>query len=323
MKLTLAFVFATAFAGAISAAPIRHDFLALDEGLGDLMHVDESKPARNWLVNVGHSLPRDMQLEGGGKLLISHDQGYSEYDIATGRKLKDVALYHDVSSVRRLPNGHLLIAGVDFDGKKLNRGHDAIGDPTGRHVLFVEYDADGNAVARVNYIGDYLRVVRETASGTFLCPCNDRFREADGQGNWIHDFPVPGFRHAWKAVRLADGKMLMSGGFGAFMAETDPSGAVLRHFGGVGQVPAEIHPYFYGLFQLLPNGNVVAANWQGHRAGHNYSGEQLVEFDPAGKVVWTWSDRAFVSSVQGVLVLDGLDIQKLHDEREGLMAPLP
>lgn len=311
-----------ALAAGAAGAPIRHDFLALDEGLGDLMHVDQAHPARNWLVHIGHPLPRDMQLEGQGRLLISHDAGYCEYDIASGRRLTDVARFHDVSSVRRLANGHLLIAGVDFDGKKLNRGHEAVGDPTGRHVLFVEYDAAGRAVARATYVGDYLRIIRETAAGTFLCACNTEFKEADGRGNWIHEYPVPGFRHAWEGVRLADGRMIMSGGYGAFLVVLGPAGEILRRFGGPDQVAPEIHPHFYGLFQLLPDGHIVAANWQGHHAGHNDEGEQLVEFDADGRVVWTWSDRAFVSSVQGVLVLDGLDPARVYDQREGLMAPI-
>lgn len=312
-----------ALAGSAGAAPIRHDFLALDEGLSDLMRVDEFNPAQNWLVHIGHPLPRDMQLEGGGRLLISDDQGYCEYDIATGRRLKDVALYHDVSSVRRLANGHLLIAGIDFDGQKLNRGHDAVGDPNGRHVLFVEYDQDGRPLQRTTYVGDYLRVIRQTATGTFLCGCNTAFKEADGHGRWLRGFSVTGFRHAWKAVRLADGRMFMSAGYGAFMVELDPQGNVLWKFGDAAHVPADVQPHFYGLFQLLPGGDVVVANWQGHGPGHNDQGDQLLEFDGRGRVVWRWSDRAFVSSVQGVLILDGLDPSRLYDEREGIMAPIP
>jgi hypothetical protein len=316
----------------LGAAPLQHDFLALDEGLSDVMHVNEANPKQNWLVHIGHDLPRDMQLEGGGRLLISHDRGYGEYDIATGKLIKDVAIYHDVSSVRRLPNGNLLMAGVDFDGKKLNRGHDPVGDPTGHHVLFVEFSPDGQVVRRTTYIGDYLRLVRQTEAGTFLCACNTLFREADGNGNWIRDIPVAGFQHAWEALRLPNGNTLMSAGFGtsippgkggsSFMAEVDAAGTLVHRYGDSHQVPARVHPYFYAMFQLLPNGDVVIANWQGHFAGHNNSGSQLIELDPQGNLVWEWSDRAFVSSLQGVLVLDGLDRSVLNDERHGVMAPV-
>jgi hypothetical protein len=49
---------------------------------------------------------------------------------------------------------------------------------------------------------------------------------------------------------------------------------------------------------------------------------QLLEFDAAGHLVWQWSDSSRISSLQGVLVLDGLDLEKLHDEREGMMKPI-
>ncbi len=319
-------------AAALNAAPVQHDFLALDEGLSNVLHVNEANPKQNWLVHIDHLLPRDMQLEGGNRLLISHDNGYAEYDIATGKLLKDVGLYHDVSSARRLANGNILVAGVDFDGKKLNRGHDPVGDPKGRHVLFVEYGPDGREVSRTTYVGDYLRLVRETAAGTYLCACNTLFREADGKGNWIRDIPVAGFQHAWKALRLPSGNTLMSAGFGtsippgkggsSFMVEVDPAGAVVHRFGAGNEVPARIRPYFYAMFQLLPNGDVVIANWQGHGGGHQNSGSQLVELDAQGQLVWEWSDRSFVSSLQGVLVLDGLDRTVLNDERSGVMAPV-
>ena len=75
------------------------------------------------------------------------------------------------------------------------------------------------------------------------------------------------------------------------------------------------------MFQLLPDGNIVLANWQGHGPGFGGSGVQLLEFNPAGEMVWSWSKPDLISSLQGVLVLDGLDSSKLHDERDGIMSP--
>jgi hypothetical protein len=314
----------------VRAGPIQHDFIAIDEGLSNLMRIDEKEPAKNWLVHISKAHPRDLQLVGNGRLLVSHDQGYSEYDLRTGQLLKDISLYHDVSSVRRFPNGHTLIVGVDLDLPKKNKGDNPLGDPTGRHVIFADFDASDHLVSRITYVGDYSRLVRETAQGTYLCGSNTLFREGDGKGNWIREIPVEGFAHAWKAVRLPNGDTLMSSGYGtsrqngsAFMVEVDAAGKIIRKFGAATDVPAGVHPYFYGTFQLLPNGDVVVANWQGHGAGRNYSGVQILEFDPKGAIVWEWSDRAFVSSMQAVLVLDGLDTALLHDERNGIMEPLP
>ena len=92
--------------------------------------------------------------------------------------------------------------------------------------------------------------------------------------------------------------------------------------GGKEQVPEKVRPFFYAMFQLLPNGNVLLANWQGHGPGFGNSGVQLLEFHPAGEIVWTWSKADLISSLQGVLVLDGLDTARLHDERSGVMSPV-
>ncbi len=97
---------------------------------------------------------------------------------------------------------------------------------------------------------------------------------------------------------------------------------MVRKFGGKEAVPEKVRPFFYAMFQLLPNGHVVLANWQGHGPGFGGSGVQLLEFDPAGELVWTWSKAELISSLQGVLVLDGLDTGKLHDERGGVMGEL-
>jgi hypothetical protein len=320
-----------ALAGPLAAAPIQHDFLAIDEGLSNLLHVDEADPAQNWRVHIGKEQPRDLQLEGGGRVLISHDLGYCEYDIATGQRLKDVSDFHDVSSVRRLPNGNLLIAGVDFDRPKTHRGDGPLGDPQGRHVIFTEFDPSGRIVRRSAYGGDFLRLIRETATGTFLCGCAGALKEADGAGHWIREIPVAGFQHPWMGVRLPDGSVLMSAGHAtpvppqktasSFLVVVDAAGKPIRRFGAADQVPERVHPDFYAMFQVLPNQDLVVANWQGHGAGHNQTGVQILEFDPQGAIVWEWSDRASVSSVQGVLVLDGLDRALLHDERSGVMQP--
>jgi hypothetical protein len=321
--LTLSKILLLALLGAASlgAATIKHDFLAIDEGISNLLHIDENDPAKNWIVKVAPQLPagmtrparwnpapRDMQLVGGGRVLISHDAGFSEFDIASGKLLKEVATYKGVATARRLPNGHTLIAGVDLDNSK--------------GVVVLELD-DANAVKQKTvFPGDYVRLIRETAQGTWLIMNNTMIREGDRSGKLLHEWTVPGFQHAWKAVRLPNGHIISAAGYGAFMVELDDAGAVVRKFFTKETEPADVNVNFCAMFQLMPNGNIVLANWQGHGPGHGASGKQIVEIEPAGKVVWTWSDAKIISSMQGVLVLDGLDLGKLHDERTGIMAPL-
>lgn len=291
-----------------ATAPIKHEFIAIDEGLATLLHVDENDPAKDWKISAPHPTPRDMQLIGGGRVLIGHDAGYSEFEIATGKMLKDVALYKGVTSARRLPNGGTLLVGVNLDG--------AAG------VVAVEIDPANTVVHKTVFAGTYVRLMRETAQGTWLMMNDTMIREVKPDGATLHEWTVPGFRHAWKAVRLPNGHTLASAGFGAFMIELDSAGAAVRKFGGKENMPAEVNPNFYATFQLLPNRHIVVANWQGHGPGHGSSGVQLLEFDREGAVAWKWSDASRISSLQGVLVLDGLDTSVLHDERNGMMAPL-
>jgi hypothetical protein len=287
---------------------IQHEFLAIDEGHATLLHINERDPSKNWIVPIGQPAARDMQLIGGGKILIGHHHGYSEFDIALGRLTKEFKSLEGVTAVRRQPNGHTLIAGVDIPGAK--------------GVAVLELDANDREIHRAIFPGDYVRLIRQTEQGTYLMSCNDRIREGSRDGTYLREFPVEGFYHAWKSLRLPNGNLLVTAGYGAFVVELGPNGNILRKFGGKDQVPEAVRPFFYAMFQLLPNSHLVLANWQGHGPGFGQSGVQLLEFNPAGEIVWSWSKAELISSLQGVLVLDGLDTSKLHDERAGLMQPL-
>ena len=287
---------------------IQHEFIAIDEGHATLLHVDERDQSKNWLVPIGQPAARDMQLIGGNKILIGHHHGYTEFDILLGRIVKEFKLLEGVTAVRRQLNGHTIIAGVDIPGAK--------------GVAVLELDADDQEVYRAIFPGDYVRLIRQTEQGTYLMSCNDRIREGSRDGKYLREFPVDGFYHAWKSLRLPNGNLIVTAGYGAFVVELDSSGNILRKFGGKETAPETVHPFFYAMFQLLPNGNVVLANWQGHGPGFGRSGVQLLEFNLAGEIVWSWSKADLISSLQGVLVLDGLDTTKLHDERKGVMQPV-
>jgi hypothetical protein len=287
---------------------IQHEFIAIDEGHATLLHINERDQSKNWIVPIGQPAARDMQLIGGGKILIGHHHGYSEFDIALGRLTKEFKSLEGVTAVRRQPNGHTIIAGVDI--------------PPTKGVVVLELDENDREISRVIFPGDYVRLIRQTNTGTYLMSCNDRIREGSRDGKYLREFPVEGFFHAWKSLRLPNGNLIVTAGYGAFVVELDPTGKIIRKFGGKDQVPEKVRPFFYAMFQLLSNGHIVLANWQGHGPGFGQSGVQLLEFNGAGEIVWSWSKADLISSLQGVLVLDGLDISRLHDERAGWMQPL-
>lgn len=209
---------------------IQHEFIAIDEGHATLLHVDERDQSRNWIVPIGQPAARDMQLVGGGKILIGHHQGYSEFDIGLGRLVKEFKTLEGVTAVRRQPNGHTIIAGVDISGAK--------------GVAVLELDANDKEIHRAIFPGDYVRLIRQTGQGTYLMSCNDRIREGSRDGIYLREFPVDGFYHAWKSLRLPNGYLIVTAGYGAFVVELDPAGKVLRRFGGKESVPEEVRPFF-------------------------------------------------------------------------------
>jgi hypothetical protein len=302
----------------LNAAPVKHEFIAIDEGKNNLLHVNENDPSKDWIVPIGKSHPRDTQLVGGNRILIGNVTGYSEYDIATGNRLVDVTNFapanaptdtDEVTSVRRQSNGHTLVAGLNIGGSK--------------GLVVLDVDAQNQVQKKVVFPGNYIRFMRQTAAGTYLMVCDTAIREGDSTGKYIWEAPVQGFSHAWKAVRLPNGDTLASAGYGGFMVELDPAKNIVRKFGGKDQVPAAVNSSFFASFQLLSNGDVVVCNWQGHGPTHGSSGIQLLEFDKTGAIVWQWSKSEIISSIQGVLVLDGLNTALLHDERNGVMEPVP
>jgi hypothetical protein len=310
---------------------IRHEFIAIDEGHATLLRVNEADPSKNWLVPIGQPAARDLQLIGGNRILVGHHHGYTEFDLTLGLVVKEFAALEGVTAVRRQANGHTIIAGVDItevvgqasclsSSRQKHDRQDAC--PTKLNgVAVLELDANDQEVDSAIFPGDYVRLIRQTEQGTYLMSCNDRIREGSRDGKYLREFPVDGFYHAWKALRLPNGNLIVTAGYGAFVVELDSEGKVLRKFGGKESVPENVRPFFYAMFQLLPNGNIVLANWQGHGPGFGQSGVQLLEFNPAGELVWSWSKADLISSLQGVLVLDGLDTTKLHDERNGVMQP--
>jgi hypothetical protein len=67
--------------------------------------------------------------------------------------------------------------------------------------------------------------------------------------------------------------------------------------------PEGLSNYFYAGFQVLPNGNLVVANWTGHSGRDFRPGWKLIEFTPDGKVVWNWN-APWTGTPNAVIVFD-------------------
>lgn len=281
--------------------------LVRDEGIAQLSYINVENPKANWYVPVPAG--RDMQLVGGGKVLIGTGSGYEEHDIKTGNKVYEITAFTGTIAAHRLKNGNTLLVGLNWQGKE--------------GIVLVEIDSKGAIKRIIAYPGyDYVRLVRETTSGTFLVTSNDVVFEGDETGKiiWSAKLTGPEKIHAWQALRLENGNTIVSCGFAANFQILGPDGKILSTITG----PAEVRPYFYAGFQILSNGNMIVANWQGHGPDHGRSGFQVLEYTPSGQLVWSWKqDAEKISSLQGVIALDGLDLNLLHVENEkGILAPV-
>jgi len=266
-----------------------HRFIGYDEGLQTLGLYDTTKPGEGWTLSLKElPLARDIQRLSSDRALVGFDRGFFEVEISTGRVVTTRDVWRNVTSVRRHA-GKTLLTGVGLEAR--------LG------VTVVTLNANGALEKVVRRAGDYVRLMRPTPEGTYLLCTNDHILETTTDLVEIRRLVAPGFLHAWMPYRFADGSTLVSGGYGAFMARFDAEGKLIQTFGGKGQVPDEVSPHFYASFEMLPDGRILAVNWQGHGPGQGHQGRQLVEFAADGTYLGSWSNPQRISSLQGLLLL--------------------
>jgi hypothetical protein len=268
---------------------MEHQLLAVDEGRQRLSLVDTRDRGAGWTLSLDElPLARDLQRLGPDRALVGYDRGFFELEISTGAVGNVCDRWRDVTAVRRLPDGGTLVTGTNLDGDD--------------GIVVLTLDRDLRETARIRRDGDYVRLMRPVPDGYLLCS-NDHILETDLALAERRRLRAPGFEHAWMAQRQPDGTTLVSAGYGAFIARFDVRGALTGTFGRAGEVPEEVAPFFYATFQVLDDGRIVVANWQGHGPDNGGKGRQLLEFSPSGKLLDSWSDEEKISSLQGILVL--------------------
>lgn len=268
----------------------QYRFLAIDEGRQQLSLIDTGKADFLWTMDLeAYPLARDMQRLDRDRVLIGYDRGFFEVDIASGRVLSVCERWTEVTAVCRQADGFTLVTGYNLDGSG------------GINVLTL--DPALTLVHTARRDGDYVRLMRTTAQGTYLLCMNDHILEATPELADVRRFAAPGFEHAWKAERRADGTTLVSAGYGAFMALFDANGDCVRRFGAAAEVAPEVAPFFYASFEQLADGKLLVANWQGHGPENGHKGCQLLEFAADGRLQDNWSAGDRISSLQGILVI--------------------
>jgi len=296
-----------------------------DEGSSALHYLDTESPEQSWSVS---GPGRDLQLIGRGRVLRSHGKGYVELDVLRrGALVRDVSVAElpgGVESARRLPNGHTVVIGNGEGGVfvwELDRDNRPI---TGRQRLFAGIEK--------------ARMIRFTEEGSFLFCSETNGRSIVHEGSWDGElralFEVPDDVPAdsmVKAVRIAPDTISVSSGYTASLLVVDTAKSrVLRTIGGKTEPASgvgyqrQIRPFFFSGYQMLANGDYLIANWQGHGPGHRELGHQVLRYSSEGTLLWAFDQTAHagLESINNVIALDGLDLDKLHDEPQGVLIPV-
>lgn len=284
-------------------AEIRHRFLAVGESRAELHYVDQSDPAKDWNLKLP-AKHRDLQLVGGNRVALTTPDGYRKYRLADRSVAKEVKGFPGTMGMRRFPDGRTLLA-CNVDG-----------------VTIFELSADDRPLRKVTFKAPGTRVVRLAPQGTFLFGSQNRLFEGDFEGRTIRTFELPAGCWAYQALRKPNGHLLVAGGYDPRLFELDSQGKVVRTVGGKDSSEAKtLGLHFFGAFQVLRSGDVVVANWTGHGRDDGAKGVQILQYNPAGKLVWKWHDPLRAGSINGVLVLDDLDPAVLNDDASSVLGP--
>ncbi|MFT3868764.1 MAG: hypothetical protein QM715_09705 [Nibricoccus sp.] len=258
-------------------------FGAVDEGLDRILFFDRGAQEVVWTYPLKDKC-RSLQWLPSGVLLAVCETGVLEIDVRTGQLQNELRVANaGVISAERLSNGRTFVGGLGLTESNT--------------IEFLEVDSHCALFRSVRFPGDYVRRASSTWEDTILFTRDTFVAEADWLGRMVMKFSIPGFRHAWKALRHDDGTTYISAGYGAFVVQCDRDGRELRRWLCIGD-QEEIRPFFFGDFILLPHGGMLVCNWLGHGVNLGATGYSLLEFSAKGALVGTWRDDQRTSSLQ-------------------------
>ncbi|MBT3278992.1 MAG: hypothetical protein HN909_02765 [Phycisphaerales bacterium] len=314
----------------LASAAIQHEFIASDESGHQIIYVNE-KTGKRWAKPVPR-LARDLQLIGDGKVLHTTLTGFREYKIADGTMTREVT----VPGAKRI-----------FSAYRFVDGRTMLIESGSGNGYFVD---TAGKVTKTFCIGkNDLRLVRPTRRGTLLVGGYYAVKEMTLNGVVLREWNWPNKAdkkaHLFKVLEMPNGNWASTVGFRPEFVEikhepkpktkgkpkgkpkpkakVEAQGKIVTRLGYKPKLPAGQDTHFYADWQRLDNGNTVVASWLGHKKEDSKKGPQLLEFDKAGKLVWTWNTPSFNGSLHTVIILDGLDTSKPHsDAFAGKQAPI-
>jgi hypothetical protein len=288
-----------------SGPPMPRELILYDDSNGRILYINNANPAANWTTNSG--MGRDLQLVGGGRVMLGKFDGWDEYQLSDGTQVG--AGQHGFPGT--------------LDSYRLTNGNTMLASLTGGNIVLTMVDPSGQMQGQITYPGfSFVGMVRPTAAGTYLVGADTVVFEGNDQGAIVWSVNPAGASHAWKALRLANGNTVISTGYGASLEIYDDAKNLLQTIGGPNQPNAsQIAPWFYADFHVMPDGSYFVVNSQADRSMN--SSVQLLEYGTAGTLVWQQMQPPNVRTFEEGIVLDGLDTSKLNVEPEGMQVPFP
>ena len=285
----------------------KRRMLVRDEGDPHLVLLDFGNPTPVvWKNATDGAWGRGIQLIGNNQVLGSRNDGYSVFDLTTGQVMKTVDTFPNTTSAYRMANGETM----------LTHGGPTPGMPSGRSVTLSFLGRTDEVSHTITYPGfGYVRMPRPTRNNTFLVPSDTKLFEGDASGNVLWTATSAAWDHIWEPLLMSDGNVLLATFFGASLDVVDRDTHMVTKRYGTKAMPmaATFQPNEFAEFQILPNGNLITSNWKATGWGTGLNGIQVIEFNPAGDVVWFYKEDPMVfAAIQGVMVIDGMDPKFLH-----------
>lgn len=267
----------------------NYEFLAIDEGKQHLLRADTKSEKIQWIKSLAdYPTARALQRVDKNRVLMGYNNGYCIFEISTGNIIKDCNQWTNVTSAYRNSDGTTLITGLNLEDQ--------------RGVCVITLDQNDNVIRTESCEGDYVRLMT-VSEDNYLLSTNDHIKICDSKLNTLRTLKAEGFLHAWQSKICPDSSILVSAGYGSFMAKFSKDGKLLSTFGRASDLPPEIVPNFYASFCLVPDGSILLANWQGHGEDNGNKGRQLIQFSSDGSYLNSWSFPEVISSFQGLLIL--------------------
>lgn len=264
---------------------INRPMLLADYGMGKVCRIDKAGKI-TWEMPAPGT--QEVWMLPDGNVLYTHKKGVR---IATPAR-KVVWEYttekgNEIHSCQPLPGNKVMIA-------------------ESGPMRIIEVDRAGKITSQVKLTTKckrnhgQMRNVRKLANGNYLVGqvSEGILREYDPSGKIVRDILQ---NNAFGGLRLPNGNTIIAAGDAHQIIEVDPAGKVVWKI-TENELPGNPLRFVAGM-QLLPNGNLIVANWGGH--GHIGQQPQIFEVthDEQKKVVGVIHDDKQFKTVSGIFVL--------------------